>query len=739
MDGPENLAPDSDRAGQSDDRNPLPPRLPATGGWAAIRLFLVVFIPLVLAVGLISYSAYRLESDSWREELEASERATLKLSRSMVFLDMANMVSDLMFWADQRDVVAFCQNQTNADRQGLVTDLINFALHKHLYDQIRYIDTDGQEKIRIDFIGSDAFAIAEDHLQSKADRYYFREAIRLKKGEVYVSPMDLNVERGRLELPYKPMVRLATALFDPRGQKRGILIFNVLGDRILSMLRQEHQFSPGQLMVLNRDGYWLVNTRNKNNEWGFMISDRRDKSMAKLQPDIWWRIKAGQSDQFWHGSRLYTFTTVDLSVSANRHRPAGAVAADQPGRIWKLVTVVPAGEVRTTLTGLRLRFGAIFGLLALLAAVGAVVVTRTRLAGKRARAELLQSNRDLNIWASKLAKRNREMNQLNQLVELLQACDTTQEIHGIASQFLPKLFPDSSGAIYITGPDGKLLIPATDWGDRRPTAADFYESACWALRKGRPHLAAAGEGPRCDHLTREPESASLCVPLIAHGAVIGLLTILLETPEVAVPGETNQEKRTELIQLAVNVADLVALSQANITLRETLCGQAIRDPLTGLYNRRYMEESLGRELRRAERSGEPVSLIMFDVDHFKNFNDTYGHEAGDLVLSELGGLVQEISRSEDVACRYGGEEFLLILPSAGLDIASQRAETIRRRVEDQLRLIWEGRRLPKVTISLGVASYPAHGRTADEVVSAADQALYRAKEGGRNRVETADE
>jgi diguanylate cyclase (GGDEF)-like protein len=189
-------------------------------------------------------------------------------------------------------------------------------------------------------------------------------------------------------------------------------------------------------------------------------------------------------------------------------------------------------------------------------------------------------------------------------------------------------------------------------------------------------------------------------------------------------------------KLAKALAEQVALAVANLRLRETLRSQSIRDPLTGLYNRRYLEETLGREIRRAERNRHPMGIVMFDIDRFKQFNDTFGHDAGDAVLREVGVLLHNRFRAEDIACRYGGEEFVVILPEAVLDDTRARAEELREAAK-HLHVAPRGRALGAVTLSVGVAVFPDHGVTGDALLQAADAALYRAKQNGRDRIEAA--
>ena len=197
------------------------------------------------------------------------------------------------------------------------------------------------------------------------------------------------------------------------------------------------------------------------------------------------------------------------------------------------------------------------------------------------------------------------------------------------------------------------------------------------------------------------------------------------------PRPSPAEQLAAARQLGTSVAEGMALALANLRLREIMRNQAIRDSLTGLYNRRYLEETLEREVHRGNRLGTCIGIIMMDLDHFKPYNDSYGHTAGDEVLRAAGHLIQNQVRGEDIACRYGGEEFLLIMPGASLEVVQHRAETIVREVK-QLHL--QNHAFHPITISAGVAIFPDNGATADLVLQSADQALYRAKAAGRDRV-----
>jgi len=237
----------------------------------------------------------------------------------------------------------------------------------------------------------------------------------------------------------------------------------------------------------------------------------------------------------------------------------------------------------------------------------------------------------------------------------------------------------------------------------------------------------AGGTMICRHVAEATASGYLCVPLIAQGDTLGIFHLRSGSRNEAGEPELSAAKE----QLALTVAEDMALALANLKLRETLRSQAIRDPLTGLFNRRYMEETLVRELNRVKRLGTSLGVIMMDLDQFKLYNDSFGHHAGDELLNAMGALMRGLIREEDIACRYGGEEFLLIMPGASEEITLERAEILRQAVKEMHR---NHRGQKPATLSLGVAVYPEHGDTELEIIQAADVALYRAKQKGRDRV-----
>ncbi|HLZ14051.1 MAG TPA: diguanylate cyclase [Candidatus Acidoferrum sp.] len=333
-----------------------------------------------------------------------------------------------------------------------------------------------------------------------------------------------------------------------------------------------------------------------------------------------------------------------------------------------------------------------------------------------------------------LQQRTNEITLLSQLGTLLHACLTVEEAFKVVTQFGTQLFPGESGALYILSPSRNVLESASTWGDFPAGEQVFPPDDCWALRSGRMHyVEESASAVRCRHLRASPNVAHLCVPMAAQGDTLGILHVHGNPVSDSGSDEAIRPLSLSKRQLSTAVAEQVGLALANLKLRETLRLLSVRDPLTGLFNRRFMQESLERELRRASRSAKPLAAILLDIDHFKQFNDSYGHEAGDIVLRELGALLQSQIRGEDIACRVGGEEFLLILPDTSLDTARQRAEKLREECK-RISIQYGGRPLAAITLSLGISSFPEHGTASEAILRCADEALYQAKAEGRDCV-----
>lgn len=355
---------------------------------------------------------------------------------------------------------------------------------------------------------------------------------------------------------------------------------------------------------------------------------------------------------------------------------------------------------------------------------GLAITSRDITERKRIEAQIQAANMQLAASLAELEQHTSELLLLSELSNLLQACRTIDAAYDAIGQCLPRLFPEEAGLFAVINRAQTEVEAVVRWGDPA-SPHTFPVNACWALQHGHAyHIESDHAAPACSHLQLPVPGSYVCRPISVDPTLLALLHIHQPMP----PGLGAAKLR-----LIETVAGAIDMTLANLKLQETLRNQSIRDPLTGLFNRRYLEESLEREVSRAARANRPISVIMLDVDHFKQFNDSFGHDAGDALLREIGALISTQTRGSDIGCRYGGEEFAIIMPEAASETAFQRADELRQAVK-RLEVIHLRQSLGPVTISLGVASFPLHAEDGAAIMRGADRALYRAKRAGRDCV-----
>ena len=327
--------------------------------------------------------------------------------------------------------------------------------------------------------------------------------------------------------------------------------------------------------------------------------------------------------------------------------------------------------------------------------------------------------------ASRLIAVNETQEQIEELfamTDTLQAADSNADAAQVLRATSRKLLPGCGVALYVfnNSRDRLDLVGNWDMPEGYEPAESLVPANCWALKRGKDHLNNPHEQSLCcSHYIGDV--ASIEVPMMARGQVFGLL-ILGDRG-----GKCTNVDRAQRIARAL--ADSTSLALSNISLREQLRTQSLRDPMTGLYNRRYMEDTLDRFISLAHRPNQPTSVLMIDLDNFKVLNDEHGHAKGDAVLKDVAAQVVGALRPSDVVCRYGGEELLVILPDCGVDDAMMRAEQVRARIE-----LLSDQHGCNVAASIGVASLPDSAKSASDLLSASDQALYDAKAAGKNQV-----
>lgn len=331
--------------------------------------------------------------------------------------------------------------------------------------------------------------------------------------------------------------------------------------------------------------------------------------------------------------------------------------------------------------------------------------------------------------AQQSAVRAERLSTTGNMLQALDSVKTPVELTRVLPVFLRKLLPETSGAVYLYRNSRDALEMKASWGMANEAPPTLAPSDCWGLRLGKVHVARPEHDLCCDHGGNwlDKHTTQTCVPMISQGDVIGVLVIA---------ADRRDENPIDDAHI-VTLAEQLSLAVSNVLLRDTLRHQSTVDPLTSLYNRRFFDESLKREIARAQRSHSACAVVMVDLDHFKRVNDTYGHEGGDLVLKAASRAILQRVRASDVACRYGGEELVLMLPDCSAEEAAKCAEALRVAMTGIV-IQHAGQTITGISASFGVAQWPHHGNSEQDLLQAADRALYTAKKTGRNKVQIAE-
>ena len=368
--------------------------LSTAGLWSAARRFLIIFLSFGVLIGGITMLVYYTEVKSDRTINEARETNIVSLLMQVITSDFKSVVSDLMILSEKNELRTMLESGEVAHRRAVAEEFLSYSKRKHLYDQIRFLDETGMEVVRINFNDGKPAIVRENKLQSKGKRYYFKDAFQLERGEVFVSPLDLNIERGKIEQPLKPMIRFGTPVFDSHGRKRGIVLLNYFGAKMIRDLERAHVSSQGQLMLLNRDGFLLKGPMPED-EWGFMYEDRSDRTFGKAFPEAWHRISGAESSQFYNADGLFTFTTVHplseaqkSSTGSGKAFEASTAQITSKDYFWKIVSRVSPDILKAAsqrVLGALLLLDAV---LVVLLAIGSLFVTRANIRRKQAEEQL---------------------------------------------------------------------------------------------------------------------------------------------------------------------------------------------------------------------------------------------------------------------------------------------------------------------------------------------------------------
>jgi diguanylate cyclase len=347
-----------------------------------VRYFFIIFLFIgsILAgsIGVL----YNLESKDYVERLEFEERIKLNQQLKLMANNFEAVISDLLFLSKQNELQHMVNSNEQTYRSWIESEYLEFSREKHIYDQIRFLDETGMEIVRINFNNGEAKIIDQSALQSKGDRYYFKDTFVLEKNEVFVSPLDLNIEKGEIEKPLKPMIRFGVPVFDNDSTKRGVIIINYLGENLIKSLKEAAELSVGNIMLVNSDGYWLY-SQVKNDEWGFMIKERDSLKFSNKFPGVWKKLLSSDSSQIYTDDGLFTSITIyPLKEGLKSSSGSSLTFGDSEKNIafnqyyWKIISHIPEEDLETGTRNLLVRLFLITTLLFLLASIPSWIISK---------------------------------------------------------------------------------------------------------------------------------------------------------------------------------------------------------------------------------------------------------------------------------------------------------------------------------------------------------------------------
>lgn len=540
---------------------------------------MVLFIPVALLCFLGISILYDYQKKLLHAEIYTDEIQFIEIGIHSIGDEIKTITSDINYLVSTENFISTVKDtlELPVHQQLLEQDWVTFISSKRIYDQIRWLDNNGHEKVRVNYNQVSPQIVSTNHLQDKSNRYYFNKAYALKQGEFYISELDLNVEFNRIEIPVKPMIRVASPIFTDSGTQKGLIVLNYLAQNLLDKFSHFKSRYDSNHWLINKQGYWLKGP-NRDIEWGFMY-EKPENTMASVYPEAWEKIISRNHGQFVDDDGLWTFSTVSPlfeSLKSTQTLPSN-IDHFNSQYLWKSVVFLPRDELE-------------------------------------------------------------ELNQ-----------STILQVKIIALFILSGFFIGS-----------------------------------WSLARA--------------WLKKKDAEEEL---LLANQGL-----------------EEKVSDRTEQLYLAKLKAEQLAIT----------------DDLTGMNNRRSFFQQGQMIAGQAMRYGLTFSIMMIDIDHFKQVNDIHGHAAGDKALKKVAEIITNSIRSHDIAGRIGGEEFAIVLPQTRSTEALDLAERLRIQVESLEMPIPDN--ILKITTSIGVGEYSDGHRSLDDVLEIADKALYQAKDQGRNKVTT---
>jgi diguanylate cyclase (GGDEF)-like protein/PAS domain S-box-containing protein len=624
-----------------------------------------------LATFLFSYTWF--ERNQALTSLSGNETIRIETAKNATQSLLNEVVADLGLLSNDQILQDWLETPSPGALKDVTNHFLLIARTKRIYDQIRLLDLSGKERLRVNFSLGGPYSVPDGELQDKSNRYYFSESVNLTRGHVFLSPLDLNVENEEIERPMKPMIRLATPVFDRQGIRRGVLVMNYLAQHLLGKLGEAASGIQGELMLVNGESYWLLSPRHED-EWGFQLNSGKRFDLTHAQ--AWRQIQAGQTS-VQNESGLYTATALRPAILSQKQAGSvlittGSIPASD--YVWWLISHIPEPGL-SNLVSSRTNLHVAFVFALFLIGVLSFSYAAMRVARIRSDENLKQAAKVMEVThdAVLILCPNRKILSVNQAAAAI-------------TGFLPS---------ELVGADERMTRAHQDEVEREETiwaqVEDHgqWQGEIWNRRKnGEAYPAYATIGRITDHKGR----------------------------------------LQNYIEIFSDITDRKLEEQALLKL-------AHHDPLTGLPNRALFLDRLEVALATAKRAGHKASVLFIDLDKFKPVNDELGHEAGDILLCEIAKRLQAALREADTVARFGGDEFVVLLPEIDHDHdALTVAGSLIERVRDEIMV--KGHAC-HVGCSIGIAFFPGDADEPARLVEQADQAMYRAKQTGSGAIRMA--
>ncbi len=653
------------------------------------RYFFRLYLPLAILLLGISISFYLTSNMSRRSAFRAQESINIQQQEEIIRHQIQDIISDLAVLSENHFLQNLFVNDNDANRRLIEDAFLVFARNKKKYDQLRVIGANGMELVRVNWNYGKPNIVPRQQLQDKSRRYYFLDTMGLSRGEVFVSPLDLNIEHGKLEEPRKPMIRFASPIFNKDREKTGMVILNFLGAHLLEDLAKLGDASAGNVLMLNQDGFYLRGA-NAADEWGFMFQGKEEKSFSHRYPVAWKEISTQETGQFVTSNGLFSFTTVhplfeglQSSTGSPEAYARSAERLSARDYVWKLVSHVQPSVMNAHQYPYLVPYIGGNLLLLIILGIGCWMAADAGCRRKNAESEL---------------KSERE--------KFRTVADFTYDWE------------------YWVGPDGRYVY--TSPSSERITgysAQDFRDDPGLLLK-----LVHHDDLPKMiKHLNIEytESEKDVCHIDFRITAATGEERWIAHVCQ-AVFGEDGR-----FLGRRASNSDISLRKQIELELEEL----ATHDILTNLPNRKLLYDRLSQILAQAKRGELGVAILFVDLDKFKEINDGLGHEAGDIVLKQAARRMEGVLRQGDTLARMGGDEFVVVLPDvkddAVVDIVAQKLIGV---IGQTFQIDDRGETVNRhLGASIGISIYPADGQDIDSLINAADRAMYQAKNMGRNQ------